>query len=912
MRSFSFAIRHSLFAILAVAAAPLARSAQPEPFTLNASTHRPVNSALDLSTTTVTFSDAQIPQAKVSGLTTALSSEASARAAADTSEASTRAAAVTAEASTRAAADAAHDTAIAAKANDNATVHNTGNETIAGTKTFSSAPIVPSASFAESAVQNLVSDLAAKANDSAAVHNTGNETIAGVKTFSSAPAVPDNSFAESKVTGLLTDLAAKAADSATVHNTGNETIAGTKTFSSAPAVPDNSFAESKVASLVSDLAAINSAIALKAADSATVHNTGTETIAGAKSFTGPGSFYSLTSNSVASTVLATPGSPTVTPIGAPGATTWSYKIVAKLSDGSTTAASSAGTTTGGDDTLDATNKNSLSWTTVIGAASYDVYRTAHGFAPSTLGKIANVTTNSYVDSGAAGDGSTAPALNNTGRVVGALLDKGGAVVNVKAYGAVGDDSVSDSAAIQAAIADAQGKSISVVFVPDGIYRLSTSITVPLGITIQGSGFSHNIGLPTGGTWFHHPSAMNAAGSNAPAFIVPSLRVVLKDFGIYQDQPLSTPGWTPTVYPPAIKCVGSFDSLLVENLMLLNVYDGIVQDSLGLTVPVGQIDIRRLFGQPLHRGISLEFVADVCRFDGIHFWRFWHYDDPIRTYLRANAIGIDLQRTDNPLFSNIFCFGYNAMFRFGQNGWGGTALFNGTNIMIDDSVHVAIITQDSMVTSQWTNVDGFADPGGAMFDVQGAHNSLSISNVRTLGGQFLHAGGTGDHKILVTNAYFDALPVGSTEKLIQSDSLSNVVTISNFYSLVPSSAFSGGPGFVGTIGGNVSPPWIAPTLLNGWTNIGDPFAPAGYKKDGNNIVKLRGLIVGGSTTAGLTGKLWLLPDGFRPTKDLVFFVPSGAGGIGSIFIDAASGYIQLNVNAPFANLCLDNISFSTDQ
>lgn len=51
------------------------------------------------------------------------------------------------------------------------------------------------------------------ATDSAVIHNTGAETVAGVKTFSSAPVVPDGSFAEAKVTGLVADLAAKGAAS---------------------------------------------------------------------------------------------------------------------------------------------------------------------------------------------------------------------------------------------------------------------------------------------------------------------------------------------------------------------------------------------------------------------------------------------------------------------------------------------------------------------------------------------------------------------------------------------------------------------------------------------------------------------------------------------------------------------------
>ncbi|MBI1856642.1 SGNH/GDSL hydrolase family protein [Candidatus Saccharibacteria bacterium] len=53
-------------------------------------------------------------------------------------------------------------------ATDASVVHNTGAETIAGVKTFSSAPVVPSASFPESAVTNLTTNLSSKIDKSTA------------------------------------------------------------------------------------------------------------------------------------------------------------------------------------------------------------------------------------------------------------------------------------------------------------------------------------------------------------------------------------------------------------------------------------------------------------------------------------------------------------------------------------------------------------------------------------------------------------------------------------------------------------------------------------------------------------------------------------------------------------------------
>lgn len=63
------------------------------------------------------------------------------------------------------------------------------------------------------------------------------------------------------------------------------------------------------------------------------------------------------------------------------------------------------------------------------------------------------------------------------------------VFNVRDYGAVGDNSTDDYAAIQAAItaAAAATSGMAIVYLPVGLYRISEGLTVPGGVTLQGAG-----------------------------------------------------------------------------------------------------------------------------------------------------------------------------------------------------------------------------------------------------------------------------------------------------------------------------------------------------------------------------------------------------------------------------------------
>jgi len=118
-----------------------------------------------------------------------------------------------------------------------------------------------------------------------------------------------------------------------------------------------------------------------------------------------------------SSVLATPAQPVVTPtLGS--ASTWGYRIVARDGLGASIA-STEGTTSTGAATLDGTHFNTITWTAVAGAVSYDIYRTTTATSPTTKGQLGNVladATLSFVDNAVAGDGRTAPTISTAGIV----------------------------------------------------------------------------------------------------------------------------------------------------------------------------------------------------------------------------------------------------------------------------------------------------------------------------------------------------------------------------------------------------------------------------------------------------------------------------------------------------------------
>ncbi len=130
-----------------------------------------------------------------------------------------------------------HDTAYAAKTHGHTEyVKNTGNETIAGVKTFSSLPVLPTATpTTNNAIRKGYAD-------NTYVGMAGNQTIGGEKTFSALPKVPtttptSNDQVASKA--YVDSVAGGGSGGPYVDLTSNQSVGGVKTFTSIPLLPSS-------------------------------------------------------------------------------------------------------------------------------------------------------------------------------------------------------------------------------------------------------------------------------------------------------------------------------------------------------------------------------------------------------------------------------------------------------------------------------------------------------------------------------------------------------------------------------------------------------------------------------------------------------------------------------------------------
>ena len=103
----------------------------------------------------------------------------------------------------------------------------------------------------------------------------------------------------------------------------------------------------------------------------------------------------------------------------------------------------------------------------------------------------------------------------------------------------------------------------------------------------------------------------------------------------------------------------------------------------------------------------------------------------------------------------------------------------------------------------------------------------------------------------------------------------------------------------------APSWIAPTLVNSWTNFNLGLYEVKYCKDFFGWVHLRGGLKNGSS---LNATMFTLPSGYRPAQKMIFSVGGHNGAAVNIHVDS-NGEVAVDGSNGFTNLVLlDNIYY----
>lgn len=151
-----------------------------------------------------------------------------------------------------------------------------------------------------------------------------------------------------------------------------------------------------------------------------------------------------------------------------------------------------------------------------------------------------------------------------------------------------------------------------------------------------------------------------------------------------------------------------------------------------------------------------------------------------------------------------------------------------------------------------------------------------------------------------------LPVRCLDPANGTDGQVPMISSGRFVLATPSGGSGGG-----TSGGDAT--WTAAILGNSWANYGTPYAPAGYRKDANGIVHLRGLIKLGTMGAAA----FTLPTGYRPPYELGFSVPSTSTSTGTspatgrVDVLASGAVVPQTGYGSNGFYFLDGVSFYTD-
>lgn len=305
--------------------------------------------------------------------------------------------------------------------------------------------------------------------------------------------------------------------------------------------------------------------------------------------------------------------------------------------------------------------------------------------------------------------------------------------NVRDFGATGNGSDDDRAAIQQAIDAAANVKGGTVFFPAGTYLIQASLQVNGLVTLLGSGWGTNSAQLDRGSFIYFQSDFTGNAIN-----VNSRSVTIERLGFRCDQPGNSENWSPNSFGGGYAIHVKEDDVTLKDIFLFNVTKGINLSNRDHSI--GRIRLENIFGQPLEIGINVDNALDVIRIDNVHFWPFWSSEAHVSNFQLRNARGLASFKNDNPFYSNIFCLQYRFGMYFGKSVnpggsepviWGKTSKFKIVNGDFDFCTTGIKIDGDG-TTGAMSNIScqgpNAGDPNEEGILVASSNVSIQVCNV----------------------------------------------------------------------------------------------------------------------------------------------------------------------------------------
>lgn len=313
------------------------------------------------------------------------------------------------------------------------------------------------------------------------------------------------------------------------------------------------------------------------------------------------------------------------------------------------------------------------------------------------------------------------------------------VFNVRDYGALGDDTGNDGPAIQQAI-DAAAPGGGIVFFPSGTYRMTSGVTVPGGVTLEGVGWNANRIPSDRGSWIH---------ITAPMFVPVTLQgdgSGARLLRFFHDQPFvpaageECPGtWEANAdYPFTIEVDGS--DVHLEDIALMSAARGVRQTG------GSRLTIRRLGGQAFVAGIVIEESSGPAFISDVGFGTSFSSCQAVAEYSFQNLEVIVLYHSQHSTLRNITVFRAMNGLVLRSNVHGSTTGLQVTNFDCD-RCEAGILVEADGAEATITNVDlkgdeFFQDDFGLRVDAENTTLRLDNVHVSSVGRSAIRVDGAG--------------------------------------------------------------------------------------------------------------------------------------------------------------------------